>query len=94
MHIEIGWLLMAYCFGISLWLFMPVLQELLVSADVSADWVGQVDFDLHEDDRRNAAAILDQVGDQVNGILARFVQLMKPLLWQLWLPLFQCLGGR
>ena len=82
MHIEIGWLLMAYCFGISLYAVYASITGGIVakSADVSADWVGQVDFDLHEDDRRNAAAILDQVGDQVNGIWARFVQLIETIV--------------
>ena len=71
-----------YCFGVSLYAVYANVTGGIVAktADVSADWVGQVDFDLHEDDRRNAAAILDQVGDQVNGIWARFVQLIETIV--------------
>jgi K(+)-stimulated pyrophosphate-energized sodium pump len=47
------------------------------AADISADIVGKVDFDLPEDDARNPSTIADFIGDTVNDIAGNCSDLLE-----------------
>jgi K(+)-stimulated pyrophosphate-energized sodium pump len=82
-HLRIMQFLLVYAFGFSLRTFLSRLNGGIysVSADITADFVGQTEFDLPEDDLRNPASIADQVGDQIKNSFSFSLQFISTILF-------------
>ena len=75
-----------YLMGFFIQTFLSCLRSGLfaTSADITADFIGQTEFDLPEDDLRNPVSIADQAGDQLKNSFSSSLILLSTALFALF----------